>query len=188
MFHLPDYRLPLDAMSCDIGDSSQHSTVVRSVKALFASMAGAKGKVLPPDALRYALASSFQGEGRFQLRQMDDAVDCYQKLLHLLTDGASSRAAIQGLTVEMLEQYSCSCGTTSEPTASDQSVLYFPAAALSAAKTKFPRHSFGKLLREVFVTESVRGCQREACKTQVAPTMTLLNSPNVVAFGTPTIL
>lgn len=126
-------------------------------------------------------------DGRFQLQKMDDAVDCYQQIMGILVDkpGSSAAAASMGqqLMVEMLEQYQCSCGTTSEPTPSVQSVLYFPATALANAKGAFPRHSFGKLLREAFITESTRSCQREACKTKVSPSMNLLNAPAVLTFG-----
>lgn len=125
-------------------------------------------------------------DGRFQLRKMDDAVDCYQQIMSILVDpsGKTAGAArFKHMVVEMLEQYSCSCGTTSEPTPSVQSILYFPATALSSAKAKYPRHSFGRLLREVFITESARGCQRDGCKSKVAPTMNVLNNPAVLAFG-----
>ena len=176
LFHLPDFTQPLNAIR--EGEASAPA-VVQSLKALFAAMHGASGKVLPPDGLRIALARCFMNDGRFQLRKMDDAVDCYQQIMSILvtdpgsgnssatTAGGSAAAApataatagvgFQHLTVEMLEQFSCSCGTTSEPTPSVQSVLYFPATALSSAKATFPRHSFGKLLREVFITESARG-------------------------------
>eukprot|EP00729_Bicosta_minor_P022626 gene22627-32816_t len=154
--HLPDFQQPLKAMGEAESSGSSSPSLIRALKALFSAMQGATGKVLPPDGLRIAL--------------MDDAVDCYQQIMSILVDpsGKTAGAArFKHMVVEMLEQYSCSCGTTSEPTPSVQSILYFPATALSSAKAKYPRHSFGRLLREVFITESARGCQRDGCKSKV---------------------
>lgn len=50
-------------------------------QSIFAQFQFSSEKVLPSDALRSALAKTFQDEQRFQLGIMDDAAECFVRLL-----------------------------------------------------------------------------------------------------------
>lgn len=49
----------------------------RLLQSIFAQFQYSSEKVLPSDALRTALAKTFQDEQRFQLGIMDDAAECF---------------------------------------------------------------------------------------------------------------
>jgi len=50
-------------------------------QSIFAQFQFSSEKVLPSDALRCALAKTFQDEQRFQLGIMDDAAECFVRTL-----------------------------------------------------------------------------------------------------------
>merc|ERR1719272_2176260 len=123
-----------------------------------------------------ALASCFKAMGRFELGEMEDAIECYQLLIRELAQTAGPTMA--GMHVELAEQFCCeTCGAASEPTPSREHVLYFSAAALRTAKAQAPQASFGRLLKEAFTAENARGCERERCQATSVPRMLLLNDP-----------
>lgn len=51
-------------------------------QSIFAQFQFSSERVLPSDALRSALAKTFQDEQRFQLGIMDDAAECFVSLTH----------------------------------------------------------------------------------------------------------
>lgn len=55
------------------------------LQSIFAQFQFSSERVLPSDALRSALAKTFQDEQRFQLGIMDDAAECFVSLWHRLT-------------------------------------------------------------------------------------------------------
>lgn len=63
-------RIP---MSSQIADSA----LMYGLQSIFAQFQYSSEKVLPSDALRSALAKTFQDEQRFQLGIMDDAAECF---------------------------------------------------------------------------------------------------------------
>lgn len=52
------------------------------LQSIFAQFQFSSERVLPSDALRSALAKTFQDEQRFQLGIMDDAAECFVSLRH----------------------------------------------------------------------------------------------------------
>lgn len=52
------------------------------VQSIFAQFQFSSERVLPSDALRSALAKTFQDEQRFQLGIMDDAAECFVSPKH----------------------------------------------------------------------------------------------------------
>lgn len=54
-------------------------------QSIFAQFQFSSERVLPSDALRSALAKTFQDEQRFQLGIMDDAAECFVSLTHTQT-------------------------------------------------------------------------------------------------------
>ncbi|TSK14880.1 Inactive ubiquitin carboxyl-terminal hydrolase 54 [Bagarius yarrelli] len=59
----------------------EDSCIFCALKSIFAQFQYSSEKVLPSDALRSALAKTFQDEQRFQLGIMDDAAECFENLL-----------------------------------------------------------------------------------------------------------
>lgn len=55
------------------------------VQSIFAQFQFSSERVLPSDALRSALAKTFQDEQRFQLGIMDDAAECFVSPKHTYT-------------------------------------------------------------------------------------------------------
>lgn len=55
------------------------------LQSIFAQFQFSSERVLPSDALRSALAKTFQDEQRFQLGIMDDAAECFVSLRHTHT-------------------------------------------------------------------------------------------------------
>lgn len=55
------------------------------LQSIFAQFQYSSEKVLPSDALRSALAKTFQDEQRFQLGIMDDAAECFVRLITVKT-------------------------------------------------------------------------------------------------------
>lgn len=56
--------------------------IVVSLQSIFVQFQYSTEKVLPSDALRTALAKTFQDEQRFQLGIMDDAAECFVSALN----------------------------------------------------------------------------------------------------------
>ncbi|CAM4710214.1 unnamed protein product [Leuciscus chuanchicus] len=59
----------------------EDSCIFCALKSIFAQFQFSSEKVLPSDALRSALAKTFQDEQRFQLGIMDDAAECFVRLV-----------------------------------------------------------------------------------------------------------
>ncbi|GLD60873.1 inactive ubiquitin carboxyl-terminal hydrolase 54 isoform X1, partial [Lates japonicus] len=59
----------------------EDSCIFCALKSIFAQFQYSSEKVLPSDALRSALAKTFQDEQRFQLGIMDDAAECFENIL-----------------------------------------------------------------------------------------------------------
>ncbi|KAF0025617.1 hypothetical protein F2P81_022498 [Scophthalmus maximus] len=59
----------------------EDSCIFCALKSIFAQFQFSSERVLPSDALRSALAKTFQDEQRFQLGIMDDAAECFENLL-----------------------------------------------------------------------------------------------------------
>ncbi|KAI5107850.1 inactive ubiquitin carboxyl-terminal hydrolase 54 isoform 2 [Silurus meridionalis] len=59
----------------------EDSCIFCALKSIFVQFQYSTEKVLPSDALRTALAKTFQDEQRFQLGIMDDAAECFENIL-----------------------------------------------------------------------------------------------------------
>ncbi|XP_074501485.1 ubiquitin carboxyl-terminal hydrolase 54-like [Sebastes fasciatus] len=59
----------------------EDSCIFCALKSIFAQFQYSSERVLPSDALRSALAKTFQDEQRFQLGIMDDAAECFENIL-----------------------------------------------------------------------------------------------------------
>ncbi|PRP86598.1 hypothetical protein PROFUN_05236 [Planoprotostelium fungivorum] len=154
-------------------------------------------KVLPPDALRMAMACI--SSQKFQLGQTDDATELFDALLLCLhqcirgtfDDGGSCRCLIHRIFgMELIEFMTCSCGTVSRHFPFRQFIHYIPANKLrdvrSSALIETPEGAvtssipFDRAARMANVRDPQK-CPREGCGREAEPRCYLTNSPEVVS-------
>ncbi|XP_053292874.1 inactive ubiquitin carboxyl-terminal hydrolase 54 [Pleuronectes platessa] len=178
----------------------EDSCIFCALKNIFAQFQYSSEKVLPSDALRNALAKTFQDEQRFQLGIMDDAAECFENLLmrihfHIADetkeDICTARHCIphQKFAMTLFEQCLCShCGASSDPLPFIQMVHYISTTSLcnQAVKMLETRERatpgmFGELLRNASMGD-LRSCPSQ-CGQQLRIARVLLNSPEIITIG-----
>ncbi|XP_071499767.1 uncharacterized protein [Diadema antillarum] len=171
-----------------------------ALKALFNKLQHSEEMVLPPDALRKALASAFQDQDRFQLGLMDDAAECFENILvrihfHLAHNikeelcDAKHCIPHRKFAMTLIEHNVCRCGATSEPFPFTQMVHYVSSAALCAEahsmrdSRRWPNTDhFGDLLRKAGAIGDLRDCP-SSCGRQIKIRRILMNCPDVLSIG-----
>ncbi|XP_077960901.1 inactive ubiquitin carboxyl-terminal hydrolase 54a isoform X2 [Gasterosteus aculeatus] len=178
----------------------EDSCIFCALKSIFAQFQYSSEKVLPSDALRSALAKTFQDEQRFQLGIMDDAAECFENILmrihfHIAEetkeDICTARHCIphQKFAMTLFEQCVCSsCGASSDPLPFIQMVHYISTTSLcnQAVKMLETREKatpgmFGELLRNASMGD-LRSCPSQ-CGQQLRMARVLLNSPEIITIG-----
>ncbi|CAK6981115.1 inactive ubiquitin carboxyl-terminal hydrolase 54a isoform X5 [Scomber scombrus] len=178
----------------------EDSCIFCALKSIFAQFQYSSEKVLPSDALRSALAKTFQDEQRFQLGIMDDAAECFENILmrihfHIADetkeDICTARHCIphQKFAMTLYEQCVCSnCGASSDPLPFIQMVHYISTTSLcnQAVKMLETREKatpgmFGELLRNASMGD-LRSCPSQ-CGQQLRIARVLLNSPEIITIG-----
>ncbi|XP_068423597.1 inactive ubiquitin carboxyl-terminal hydrolase 54a isoform X2 [Clinocottus analis] len=178
----------------------EDSCIFCALKSIFAQFQYSSERVLPSDALRSALAKTFQDEQRFQLGIMDDAAECFENILmrihfHIADetkeDICTARHCIphQKFAMTLFEQCLCSsCGASSDPLPFIQMVHYISTTSLcnQAVKMLETREKatpgmFGELLRNASMGD-LRSCPRQ-CGQQLRIARVLLNSPEIITIG-----
>ncbi|XP_056222040.1 inactive ubiquitin carboxyl-terminal hydrolase 54 isoform X1 [Seriola aureovittata] len=179
----------------------EDSCIFCALKSIFAQFQFSSERVLPSDALRSALAKTFQDEQRFQLGIMDDAAECFENLLmrihfHI---SAESREDIctakhciphQKFAMTLFEQCVCnSCGATSDPLPFIQMVHYISTTSLCnqavrmlECRDKPTPDMFGELLRNASNMGDLRNCPSN-CGEVLRIRRVLMNSPEIVSIG-----
>ncbi|XP_051936202.1 inactive ubiquitin carboxyl-terminal hydrolase 54-like isoform X2 [Hippocampus zosterae] len=178
----------------------EDSCIFCALKNIFAQFQYSSETVLPSDALRSALAKTFQGERRFQLGIMDDAAECFENILtrihfHIADESKEDICTAgrciphQKFAMMLLEQCVCSsCGASSDPLPFVQMVHYISSTSLcnQAVKMLESRHNatpamFGELLRKASMGD-LRDCPSQ-CGQQLRMARVLLNSPEIITIG-----
>ncbi|XP_056290839.1 inactive ubiquitin carboxyl-terminal hydrolase 54a isoform X3 [Pseudoliparis swirei] len=178
----------------------EDSCIFCALKSIFAQFQYSSERVLPSDALRSALAKTFQDEQRFQLGIMDDAAECFENILmrihfHIADetkeDICTARHCIphQKFAMTLFEQCVCSsCGAASDPLPFIQMVHYISTTSLcnQAVKMLETREKatpgmFGELLRNASMGD-LRSCPSQ-CGQQLRIARVLLNSPEIITIG-----
>ncbi|XP_015236958.1 PREDICTED: inactive ubiquitin carboxyl-terminal hydrolase 54-like isoform X2 [Cyprinodon variegatus] len=179
----------------------EDSCIFCALKSIFAQFQFSSERVLPSDALRSALAKTFQDEQRFQLGIMDDAAECFENLLmrihfHI---SAESREDIctakhciphQKFAMTLFEQCVCSsCGASSDPLPFIQMVHYISTTSLCnqavrmlECREKPTPDMFGELLRNASNMGDLRNCPSN-CGEVLRIRRVLMNSPEIVSIG-----
>ncbi|XP_061915457.1 inactive ubiquitin carboxyl-terminal hydrolase 54-like isoform X4 [Entelurus aequoreus] len=178
----------------------EDSCIFCALKNIFAQFQYSSDTVLPSDALRSALAKTFQDEQRFQLGIMDDAAECFENILmrihfHIADESkediCTARHCIphQKFAMTLYEQCVCSsCGASSDPLPFIQMVHYISTTSLcnQAVKMLESRQNatpgmFGELLRNASMGD-LRSCPSQ-CGQQLRMARVLLNSPEIITIG-----
>ncbi|XP_027131674.1 inactive ubiquitin carboxyl-terminal hydrolase 54a isoform X2 [Larimichthys crocea] len=178
----------------------EDSCIFCALKSIFAQFQYSSEKVLPSDALRSALAKTFQDEQRFQLGIMDDAAECFENILmrihfHIADetkeDICTARHCIphQKFAMTLFEQCVCSsCGASSDPLPFIQMVHYISTTSLCnqavkmlESREKATPGMFGELLRNASMGD-LRSCPSQ-CGQQLRMARVLLNSPEIITIG-----
>ncbi|XP_037546852.1 inactive ubiquitin carboxyl-terminal hydrolase 54 [Nematolebias whitei] len=183
-------------------EPGQNSCFLNSaLQSIFSQFQFSSERVLPSDALRSALAKTFQDEQRFQLGIMDDAAECFENLLmrihfHI---SAESREDIctakhciphQKFAMTLFEQCVCNrCGATSDPLPFIQMVHYISTTSLCnqavrmlECREKPTPDMFGELLRNASNMGDLRNCPSN-CGEMLRIRRVLMNSPEIVSIG-----
>ncbi|XP_023804947.1 inactive ubiquitin carboxyl-terminal hydrolase 54 isoform X2 [Oryzias latipes] len=179
----------------------EDSCIFCALKSIFAQFQFSSERVLPSDALRSALAKTFQDEQRFQLGIMDDAAECFENLLmrihfHISTESrediCTAKHCIphQKFAMTLFEQCVCnSCGATSDPLPFIQMVHYISTTSLCnqavrmlECREKPTPDMFGELLRNASNMGDLRNCPSN-CGEVLRIRRVLMNSPEIVSIG-----
>uniref|UniRef100_A0AAQ6IPR1 USP domain-containing protein n=1 Tax=Anabas testudineus TaxID=64144 RepID=A0AAQ6IPR1_ANATE len=178
----------------------EDSCIFCALKSIFAQFQYSSERVLPSDALRSALAKTFQDEQRFQLGIMDDAAECFENILMRIhfhisdetkEDICTARHCIphQKFAMTLFEQCVCSsCGASSDPLPFIQMVHYISTTSLCnqavkmlETREKATPSMFGELLRNASMGD-LRNCPSQ-CGQQLRMARVLLNSPEIITIG-----
>nr|XP_023676124.1 inactive ubiquitin carboxyl-terminal hydrolase 54-like isoform X2 [Paramormyrops kingsleyae] len=179
----------------------EDSCIFCALKSIFAQFQYSSEKVLPSDALRSALAKTFQDEQRFQLGIMDDAAECFENLLMRIhfhisdetkEDICTAKHCIphQKFAMTLFEQCVCnSCGATSDPLPFIQMVHYISTTSLCnqavrmlECREKPTPDMFGELLRNASTMGDLRSCPGN-CGEMLRIRRVLMNSPEIITIG-----
>ncbi|XP_078387016.1 inactive ubiquitin carboxyl-terminal hydrolase 54a isoform X2 [Cetorhinus maximus] len=177
------------------------SCIFCALKGIFTQFQYSKEKVLPSDALRSALAKTFQDEQRFQMGIMDDAAECFENILmrihfHIADetkeDICTAKHCIphQKFAMTLFEQCVCtSCGATSDPLPFIQMVNYISTTALCnqairmmERREKPTPDMFGELLQNASTMGDLRNCPSN-CGEKIRIRKVLMNSPEIITIG-----
>ncbi|KAI1894466.1 hypothetical protein AGOR_G00116100 [Albula goreensis] len=179
----------------------EDSCIFCALKSIFAQFQYSSEKVLPSDALRSALAKTFQDEQRFQLGIMDDAAECFENILMRIhfhisdetkEDICTAKHCIphQKFAMTLFEQCVCnSCGATSDPLPFIQMVHYISTTSLCnqairmlECREKPTPDMFGELLRNASTMGDLRNCPGN-CGEKLRIRRVLMNSPEIITIG-----
>ncbi|XP_070981206.1 ubiquitin carboxyl-terminal hydrolase 54-like isoform X2 [Oncorhynchus clarkii lewisi] len=179
----------------------EDSCIFCALKSIFAQFQFSSEKVLPSDALRSALAKTFQDEQRFQLGIMDDAAECFENILMRIhfhisdetkEDICTAKHCIphQKFAMTLFEQCVCSsCGASSDPLPFIQMVHYISTTSLCnqavrmlECKDKPTPDMFGELLRNASTMGDLRNCPSN-CGEKLRIRRVLMNSPEIITIG-----
>ncbi|XP_034054952.1 inactive ubiquitin carboxyl-terminal hydrolase 54-like [Gymnodraco acuticeps] len=197
LWHLDIFRRSFRQLT--IHKCMEDSCIFCALKSIFAQFQYSSEKVLPSDALRSALAKTFQDEQRFQMGIMDDAAECFENILMRIhfhisdetkEDICTARHCIphQKFAMMLYEQCVCSsCGASSDPLPFIQMVHYISTTSLCnqavkmlESREKATPGMFGELLRNASMGD-LRSCP--ACGQQLRIARVLLNSPEIITIG-----
>uniref|UniRef100_A0AAQ5ZJ43 USP domain-containing protein n=1 Tax=Amphiprion ocellaris TaxID=80972 RepID=A0AAQ5ZJ43_AMPOC len=166
----------------------EDSCIFCALKSIFAQFQYSSEKVLPSDALRSALAKTFQDEQRFQLGIMDDAAECFVRR-HTHAAGSDITAVYWSCWSSLAFCCVCSsCGASSDPLPFIQMVHYISTTSLCnqavkmlESREKATPSMFGELLRNASMGD-LRSCPSQ-CGQQLRMARVLLNSPEIITIG-----
>ncbi|XP_076831525.1 inactive ubiquitin carboxyl-terminal hydrolase 54a isoform X2 [Brachyhypopomus gauderio] len=199
LWHLDIFRRSFRQLT--IHKCMEDSCIFCALKSIFVQFQFSSEKVLPSDALRTALAKTFQDEQRFQLGIMDDAAECFENILmrihfHIADetkeDICTARHCIphQKFAMTLVEQCVCgNCDAATDPLPFVQMVHYISTTSLCnqavrmlECREKPTPVMFGELLRNASTMGDLRNCPGN-CGEKLRIRRVLLNSPEIITIG-----
>uniref|UniRef100_A0A8B9EFU9 Ubiquitin specific peptidase 54 n=1 Tax=Anser cygnoides TaxID=8845 RepID=A0A8B9EFU9_ANSCY len=169
------------------------SCIFCALKGIFNQFQCSSEKVLPSDALRTALAKTFQDEQRFQLGIMDDAAECFENLLmrihfHIADETKEDICTAPHCVSHQKYALPC-CGATSDPLPFIQMVHYISTTSLCnqaicmlERREKPTPDMFGELLQNASTMGDLRNCPSN-CGEKIRIRRVLMNSPQIITIG-----
>ena len=138
-------------------------------------------ETLPPTHVRNALADLFSAKSRFQLGEMDSALECYEAVVDHLSRKQGIKIFEDIFTYQTCESTYCECGAISEPFLNTGVVFYINADKLIELKKRNYSRFFGSLVRQCLAQDK-RPCpdNDELCKGDARVRTILMKRPNVV--------
>uniref|UniRef100_A0A3Q1JLM3 USP domain-containing protein n=1 Tax=Anabas testudineus TaxID=64144 RepID=A0A3Q1JLM3_ANATE len=157
---------------------------------IFAQFQYSSERVLPSDALRSALAKTFQDEQRFQLGIMDDAAECFENILMRIHFHISDETKEDICTARHCIPHQKFAMTLFEQVRSavERPQILLPFIQMCArwvkmleTREKATPSMFGELLRNASMGD-LRNCPSQ-CGQQLRMARVLLNSPEIITIG-----
>ncbi|TSK22601.1 Inactive ubiquitin carboxyl-terminal hydrolase 54 [Bagarius yarrelli] len=176
----------------------EDSCIFCALKSIFVQFQYSTEKVLPSDALRTALAKTFQDEQRFQLGIMDDAAECFENILmrihfHIADESkediCTAKHCIphQKFAMTLFEQCVCgSCGASSDPLPFIQMVHYISTTSLCRLQSRDSGVREGWVLSSAESALPQHLTPREHmgnCGEKLRIRRVLMNSPEIITIG-----
>lgn len=194
LWHLDAFRKNFNLLSHHA--CLENSCIFCALKVIFTQFQFSDEKVLPPDALRKALAVAFENQQRFQLHLMDDAAECFENILNRIHYHLSNGNTDDNCTLEhciphrkfamtIIEQVVCECSATSEPLSFVQLVHYVTASAvISLSQQLRSGFNFSDALRLAHSDGNPNNkCPGSKCSREARLDRTLTNIPDVISIG-----
>eukprot|EP01114_Cavostelium_apophysatum_P014332 TRINITY_DN3689_c0_g1_i4.p1 TRINITY_DN3689_c0_g1~~TRINITY_DN3689_c0_g1_i4.p1 ORF type:complete len:590 (+),score=108.12 TRINITY_DN3689_c0_g1_i4:1276-3045(+) len=202
LYHLDPFRnlfLSSESNHLHSGNGSDESCIFCALAIIFAQFEYGEQETLTPISLRRAMSALFVKEDRFQIGQLDDAMealDAILKMLHaaLLKEDHRNVCDAQceppcfihqlfGLGI--LEQQICTqreCGASSEPNTVNTFVHIAYAADLRSLSSSRPGN-FAELLKRSYQTDT-RPCNNaKFCNSTFTTNQFLLSQPKIFTIG-----
>lgn len=215
LWHVDAFRRrfrKLDDHTCTDVIYGEHSgrCIFCALKVVFTQFQYSDERCVPPDAIRKAMALTFDAEDRFQLGLMEDAAECFERILtrihyHLNPDAREEECTLaeciphQQFAMKVVEQRVCnSCSAMSAVVTSVQMVCYVSASALvnaaenkqhlrcTAVSDQYAKQSsneFSLLLKCALSDMGAGDCPKSKYGHTARMKRSLKSSPDVVTIG-----
>ncbi|XP_019848851.1 PREDICTED: uncharacterized protein LOC100633619 isoform X1 [Amphimedon queenslandica] len=171
-----------------------------ALKVLYTQYQHSEQNSIPPDMLRNALANCYKDQDRFQLGIMDDAAECFEKLLEKVHYHLTGTADLESCAVKWciphmkfalttVEQIFCpACSKMEEPHTFVEFVHYVSTIVIKdenerLGSTEPDQYFFERTLRMAAESDASSYSPCKICTCRVKLRRMLLSNPDVLCIG-----